>query len=346
MSAWHIFSAMGFYPVTPASELYALGTPVFDEVKLHLENGKTFTITAKNLTAKNYYVQGMQLNGNTHNKTFINMEDIEQGGNMVFDMSPVPNYKRGVNEGEMPVSMLDDTRFVPAPYFEMSSNKIKESLTVVMKDIDKEASVFYNIQPDGQKAGPWTKYTKPFVLGKAALVKYYAEKENNKSRQASQQFYKVVTDRTISVKSKVHAMYTAGGPEALIDGIVGTGNWKTGEWQSYYDQDFEAVVAFKQPKKITYAGVHVLQDASPWILFPSKVEFEISNNGKDFLPLFTKANEFPAEDKPAIVQTIGSDVQTTARFVRIKIKSGGKLPAWHESAGYPSHLFIDEIIIK
>jgi predicted alpha-1,2-mannosidase len=345
MSAWHIFSAMGFYPVTPASGSYALGTPVFDEVKMHLENGKTFTITAKNLNAQNFYVQGMQLNGASYSNTFIKNEDIEQGGTMVFEMGNQPNMQRGIKDNQMPVAIVDDADFVAVPYFEMASNKIKEPLSVVMKDIDKDAMIFYSIKENG-KAGAWQKYTRPFVLRNASLVKYYAQKNDNRSKEASQQFYKVVTDRTISIKSKVHPMYTAGGPDALIDGIMGTANWKTGEWQSYYDQDFEAVVEFKQPKKITYAGVHVLQDASPWILFPSRVEIEISNDGKNYRPLLTKLNENAVEDTPAMLQTIGSDVKATAKYVRIKLKSGGKLPAWHESTGYPSHLFIDEIIIK
>lgn len=346
MSAWFIFSAMGFYPVTPASGAYALGTPVFDEVKLHLENGKTFTISAKNLNRNNFYVKGMQLNGVDHSKTFITDKDFAEGGSMVFEMSNEPNKLRGINTGDMPVAEVNDAHFVPVPYFEMATNKIKGSIAVVMKDLDTDATIYYSIQPDGGKAGAFVKYTGPFVLRNAALVKYYAEKKGNKSKEASQQFYKVVTDRTITIKSKVHPMYTAGGSEALIDGIIGTENWKTGEWQSYYDQDFEAVVEFKQPKKISFAGVHVLQDVSPWILFPSKVEFEISNDGKNYLPLFIKLQENTAEDKPAIVQTIGSNVDVTARYVRIKLKSGGKLPSWHESAGYPSHLFIDEIIIK
>lgn len=346
MSAWYIFSAMGFYPVTPASGVYVLGTPVFDEVKLHLENGKTFTITAKNLSAKNFYVQGMQLNGTTLNNTFIKTGDIEQGGNMVFEMTPSPNYQRGIKDNEMPVAMVDDALFVPAPYFDMASNKVKESLTVVMKNIDKDASIFYSIQPEGQKPGAWIKYTKPFVLRNAALVKYYAEKNNIKSNEASQQFYKVVTDRTISIKSEVHPMYTAGGQEALIDGITGTTNWKTGEWQSYFAKDFEAVIAFKQPKKISYAGIHVLQDVSPWIVYPKQVIFEISNDGKNYQPLVTAVNKIPAEEKSAEAQTLGADVNVTAKYVRIKAINGGMLPAWHESAGSPTHLFIDEIIIK
>ncbi len=346
MSAWYIFSAMGFYPVTPASGIYALGTPVFDEVKLHLENGKTFTITAKNLAAKNFYVKDMQLNGAGYKNTFLKNEDIEQGGNMVFEMAPSANYDRGTRENEMPVAVVDDAGFVPAPYFEMPSNKVKNSLTVVMKNIDKDASIFYSIQPKGQKAGEWKQYSKPFELRTAALVKYYARKNGVKSKEASQQFYKVVTDRTISINSEVHPMYTAGGADALIDGITGTPNWKTGEWQSYFAKDFEAVIDFKKIRSFSYAGIHVLQDVSPWIVFPKSVEFEVSDDGVIYKSAANVFNKVSNENKTIEIQEMGAALNARGRYVRIKAKSGGILPAWHESAGQPSHLFIDEIIIK
>ncbi|MFT3979516.1 MAG: GH92 family glycosyl hydrolase [Ferruginibacter sp.] len=346
MSAWYIFSAMGFYPVTPASGIYAIGTPVFDEVKLHLENGKTFTVKANNRSAQNFYIQSLQLNGTAYGKSFITDADIANGSTLSFELGNTPNRSFAVKEGDMPVAMTDDANFVPVPYFDNSSNKIKTALTVSMGNVDKGTAIYYSIQPDGGVQGKWIKYTRPFVLTRASLVKYYAEKKGNRSREASQQFYKVVTDRTVTVLSKVHPMYTAGGPEALIDGIVGTTNWKTGEWQSYYDQDFEAVVSFQQPKKISYAGIHVLQDVSPWIVYPKEVIIEISNDGKNYTALATVQNKVSNEEKDVQVQTLGAAVNATAKYVRIKAINGGKLPAWHESAGSPSHLFIDEIIIK
>jgi hypothetical protein len=346
MSAWYIFSSMGFYPVTPASGIYALGSPIFDEVKIHLENGKTFSIQAKNVKDNNFFVQGMKLNSVTYANTYIRDEDIADGGKLVFEMGSQPNYERGIKQNEMPVSAMDDAGFVATPYFEMPSNKIKESLLVVIKHLDKGAKIYYSIQTEGQEPGAFVLYRKPFTLTKAAILKYYAVKNNIKSPVVSQQFYKVVTDRTISVKSDVHPMYTAGGQDALIDGIMGTENWKTGEWQSYYAKDFEAIIEFKKPVKFHYAGIHVLQDISPWILFPKEVQFEMSNDGKNFRPLVTVVNKVSAEEKGPVMQELGTNVNTTARFIRIKAVNGGVLPAWHESAGMPTHLFIDEVIIR
>jgi predicted alpha-1,2-mannosidase len=87
MSAWYIFSSLGFYPVAPGSDEYALGSPLVKEATLKLENGKTFTITAKNQSAKNVYVQKVELNGKPLNSTTIKHNDIMGGGTLVFFMS-------------------------------------------------------------------------------------------------------------------------------------------------------------------------------------------------------------------------------------------------------------------
>ena len=287
----------------------------------------------------------MQLNGKNYPATFINHTEIEKGGSLVFTMSSQPNYQRGIYENEMSISSVDDKGFTAVPYFEMQSNKIKNSLPVIIKQVEKDAAIYYSIQPEGQKAGSFMQYKKPFVLTIAATVKVYAVKNNFKSPVVSQQFYKVVTDRTITVKSKVHPMYTAGGSDALIDGITGTINWKTGEWQSYFDKDFEAVIDFKKPRAISYAGIHVLQEVGPWIIYPKEVLFEISTDGKNFRPLVTVSNKVSNQEKGPVLQELGAAVKATARFVKIKAINGGSLPAWHESAGQPSHLFIDEVMI-
>ena len=346
MSAWYVLSAMGFYPVTPGSGQYALGTPMFDEVILHQENGKSFTIKASNRTDKNLYVQRMVLNNKNYLPTYLKHSDIENGGTLLFEMGPSPNYNRGIAVADIPQAAIADNGFVAVPYFDMTSNKIKETLPVQLKHIDPLAAIFFSVQTQSKPTSLYTKYSKPFTLTQAATVSFYATKNGFKSPVVSQEFYKVVTDRTINVISEVHPMYTAGGQDALIDGISGNASWKAGEWQSYFGKDFEAVIQFKLKRAFTYVGIHVLQDVSPWIIYPKEVQFEISDDGIHFLPLLTITNNVDNKAKEVQVQQLGGAVKASGKFIRIKAINGGMLPAWHESAGQPSHLFIDEIIIK
>jgi predicted alpha-1,2-mannosidase len=87
MSAWYIFTALGFYPVAPGSDEYSLGSPAVDGAVLQLENGKTFTIEAKNQGPKNVYVSKVTLNGQTLTRRYITHDEIVSGGNLVFYMS-------------------------------------------------------------------------------------------------------------------------------------------------------------------------------------------------------------------------------------------------------------------
>ncbi|MGN6400306.1 MAG: GH92 family glycosyl hydrolase [Flavisolibacter sp.] len=346
MSAWYVLSAMGIYEVTPGSGIYALGTPLFDEVNIHLENGKTFSIKAQNRSASNFYVNGVLLNGKNHPSTFIKHTDIENGGELVFEMSNQPNKTRGVKVQDMPHSSVNDKNFVAVPFFDMGTNKFKTTLTVVMKTLNPGAAIYYRIEEKNKKSSDFIRYTKPFAITKTCNVSFYAEKNNIKSATVTQTFYKVPSDRTITVLSEVHPMYTAGGKDALIDGIMGTANWKTGEWQSYFAKDFVAIIDLQKVRPVNHVGVHVLQDVSPWIVYPKEVVFEISNDGKSYEPLTTVENKVSMDEKGPVVQELGSDVHAKARFVKITAKTGGVLPAWHESAGQPTHIFIDEVIVK
>jgi len=141
-------------------------------------------------------------------------------------------------------------------------------------------------------------------------------------------------------------MYTAGGKDALIDGIMGNENWKTGDWQSYYDQDFKAVIDLHTVRPVKYVGVHVLQEVSPWIVYPQELIVETSNDGKTYQFLTVIKNQVGTDVKGPVHQVLGEYVNTKTRYLRFIALTGGALPGWHESAGSASHVFIDEVIVK
>ena len=108
MSAWYIFSAMGFYPVSPGQNVFVIGTPLFEESTLDLGNyynGNKFTVKANGVSSDNFYIQSATLNGETYNKTWITHNDIVKGGTLVFEMGPKPNKQWGSNPEDEPPSM-------------------------------------------------------------------------------------------------------------------------------------------------------------------------------------------------------------------------------------------------
>jgi predicted alpha-1,2-mannosidase len=107
-SAWYVFSALGFYPVTPGVPEYVIGSPLFDKVTMHLQNGNTFTIEADNNKDKNHFIQSMRLNNTTYNNTWIDYNEIQKGGTLYFKMDATPNKDFGNSISSKPFSLTND----------------------------------------------------------------------------------------------------------------------------------------------------------------------------------------------------------------------------------------------
>lgn len=105
MSAWYIFSAMGFYPVNPASSIYVIGSPQLTKAVIKGENGTSFTILAPGAGGRNIYIQRITLNGKPYNKTYITHTDIVKGGVLEFVMGEKPNKKWGIAADSKPPVM-------------------------------------------------------------------------------------------------------------------------------------------------------------------------------------------------------------------------------------------------
>lgn len=109
-SAWYVFSSLGFYPVCPGSNQYVLGTPYFNNVKLHLENGKSVEISAEDNSQENKYIFAMKVNGNDYSRNYITHEQLLGGIKINFKMSDKPNKSRGIKESDFPYSFSNELK--------------------------------------------------------------------------------------------------------------------------------------------------------------------------------------------------------------------------------------------
>ncbi len=104
-SAWYVFSSLGFYPVTPGTDQYVIGSPLFDKATIKLENGNNFTITADNNDTENYYIQSTSLNGKNYPHNYIVFDDIQNGGEFIFNLDDKPNKNWGSQPENAPYSL-------------------------------------------------------------------------------------------------------------------------------------------------------------------------------------------------------------------------------------------------
>ena len=104
-SAWYVFSAMGFYPVTPATDQYVLGAPLFKKMTLHLENGNDVVINAPGNSFENRYIKSLKVDGNEYSKNWLSHKALMNGGTLDFEMASSPNKSRGTDSSAYPFSL-------------------------------------------------------------------------------------------------------------------------------------------------------------------------------------------------------------------------------------------------
>ena len=342
MSAWYVMSAMGLYAVAPGTNRYDIGSPLFDKVKMHLENGNTFTIVCKNQGPKNVYIQSVKRNGQPFPNTQITYQMISDGDTFEFEMGPKPNRSAF---SQTSVSTVEPT-LVVAPVFEPNDAVFTDKMTVQLRLLrpDNGTNIFYTTSADGFKKV--TVYKKPLVLKETTTIRAWSENTTGQSAIVEADFHKFVQDKTIQYISHYNPQYTAGGDDGLIDGIRGNIKWRLGGWQGFQGQDFEAIVDLQSVKDIHSVSVGFLEDVRAWILFPKNLIVEVSTDGDKFIRFGEFTNPHPDNDYTVKTEDFTVKGSAKARYVKVRAANYGVLPAWHLGAGGEAHIFTDEIIVK
>ena len=346
MSAWYVFSAAGFYPVTPGSQVYAIGSPLFPTVRFNLENGKSFVVRARGISNRNIYIQSATLNGKRYDKSFLLHDDLMAGGEIVFQMGSRPNLKWGTGAGNEPVSRIAGPELVPVPVIKGAGQTFRDRLEISLVPI-RGNTVRYTL--DGSEPNSNSpRFTKPFEIDANATVKALAIGAGGTlSRIATAKFHRIPHDWKITLASKYSSQYTGGGDFALIDGIRGTTNWSGGGWQGYQGKDFVAVIDLGNVQRVSKIGAGFLQDAGSWIWMPSRVDVEFSMDGKAFSPAVSIANDVSDREGGIVMKDFVKTIPPqNARYVRIRAVNFGKIPAWHPGSGGDAWIFVDEILIN
>ena len=342
MSAWYVISAGGFYPVAPGSPVYAFGTPLFPEMMYKLENGKSFTIRARNISPKNVYISSAKLNGAAYRRSFITHGDIIRGGVLEFTMSDEPS-KTAFDE--FPVSSIKaDTVAVPVITAERT---FAESTTVSLSTLTPNATIRYTT--DGRiPTNNSPVYTEPFKIDRTATIRAIAYTNNRSSSfPVESRLTKRPHDWTVKVISGYSTQYTGGGENAIVDGIRGTVNFASGEWQGVQGEPYEAVIDLKRETEIKELGGSFLQVAGPWIWMPDRIEFEISIDGVSFTRVADIKPAFPQREMTPTVKEFRQAISPVkARYVRVRAHNFGKIPSWHLGAGGDPWIFVDEVFVR
>jgi hypothetical protein len=346
MSAWYVLSAMGFYPVTPGSSMYAIGSPLFDNIVLNLASGKTFSIEVKRNTPNSIYIQSAKLNGKKYNKFFISHQDIINGGILVLEMGTEPNADWGTGKDDMPVSAINEQLIMPVPYIDKGKRTFIDRTMISMGSSITDSQIFYTTDGSEPSVNS-TRYEIPFIIDQTTTIKAVAHKDGMPlSHSIKSEFYKIPIGRSITLYTHYANQYSAGGDLALIDFIRGPLNFRTGAWQGYEGVDLDAVIDLGSIQLISNIEAGFLLDVGAWIFFPEQVDFAVSSDGKNYQQIASVKNDISEKDTQVQIKNFKSDLSLKARYIRVKAKNRGICPVWHWGAGQKAWIFADEIVIK
>ncbi len=345
MSAWYVLSSLGFYPVAPGSNQYVIGTPLFDKATMYLEDGTTFTIDAEDLSDTNIHIKDAYLNGKAHPYSYVTHEDIIEGGAIVFNMDSTSS-RWGKHPAHSPHTEIIDHIITASPYIERGDNTFKDKTQVTLSTVDKNAEIYYTLEANDSN---FKRYRTPIDIKDSGILRTYAQSRNGKSATLSTPFYKLNSNYTLTIDATYDNAYNAGGDQALIDGIRGTKEFRSGAWQGYNDQDVIATLDLGALQTVSQVETAFLQDQRSWIFFPTQVEILVSKDGSNFQPFYKEDIDATTPANDVAIKRITSQTDpVNIRYVKLVATTVGDLPEWHLGHPYDgkSWIFIDELIVR
>lgn len=266
-----------------------------------------------------------------------------QGGLLVFEMTDQPS-DWGTQDAFIPVTKIEDHPIVPAPFIAKGKTAFKGSTAVSLSSVDKNATIYFSL------GGEFQKYTRPLIISENTTLAVYAQKGSTKSAVITTDFYKIDPNLKIDLQTSYANQYNAGGDNALIDGVLGTQDFRTGTWQGYFDSDLVSVTDLGSKKNIKEVSIGFLQDQRSWIFYPTAVRCLVSNDGVNFqaYPNGSRTINSTIETEAITIKRVQFKGVGSFRYVKVIAKKLGVLPTWH--LGYKhdgrSWLFVDEIQIQ
>lgn len=228
-------------------------------------------------------------------------------------------------------------------WFDKKNNVLKAYLESEQPDIP----IHYTL--NGNDPTPKSPvYNDPIEIRGNSYIKaglFIDEKVQEKFSERSILFHKA-TGKKVMYFQPYSYRYTAGGDGALTDGLRGTINYRDGGWQGYLGNDMEVIIDLGKVDSIMSVSTTFLQVSASWIFMPDSVIFSLSSDGKRFHSINELGNDVPKKtDRPIIKQFSQGFPKTKARYVKVRAKNTGVCPPWHEGAGEPCWLFVDEIVV-
>ena len=231
--------------------------------------------------------------------------------------------------------------------FQVKSQYIPDTeanvLNVVLSTIDN-TPVYYTLDGSEPTASSYI-YTDTLKIGQSCILKAITIRPNGSSAVLKEDIkFNKATMKPITMQQPINEKYKFEGKNTLIDGLAGSGNYRTGRWIAFYQNDLEAMIDLQQETPISKVWVRTYVEIGEEILDLRELSVAVSNDGKDYKEV--KSEVYPAvskEDKNGIYTHELSFDTVQAHYVKITARPEYNIPAWHWGKGRPAFIFVDEI---
>jgi predicted alpha-1,2-mannosidase len=347
MSAWYVLSALGFYPVTPGTDDYIIGFPIFQKAEIFFRD-KTFEISVKGEQDTESYIQNATLNGEPYPYSYLKHGELTGGGKLEFQMGPDPDDEWGKSLEYRPVTEIRDEMITPVPYLSSGNKTFKRSTLIWMDHVYDTAEIFYSYRSRFPSASTGLRFSDSIRLTSTAQIFARAFREGRSpSKAVEANFYRLEHDYRISYKYPYSSQYTAGGDMALVDRISGGENFRTGAWQGFQGTDMEVLIDLGELVPVSRITATFLEDQNAWIFMPRRVTIEVSKRPYDFKTVAILSNDLPERTyEPVVKEFSKGNLRLRGRYIKIKAENIGTCPPWHKGAGGKAWIFADEIEIN
>ena len=345
MSAWYVMASVGLYPLVPGKPEYQISTPVWDEIQWSMPGGEILNISSN---GTGNYIEHYDLGQKDSaplwkQKRYVTHEQLLKGGNwtvtkndLATNWNQTERYTNSMNNPTPPAPIIRVPRSFTSP----------AEVEIISTGY---GDVWGSTQDEGVE---WKKDRKGRQTKGKAVESGFIKAKTSHYGYGNHVAKAVFSKRDDNLKATwisgiSHPQYSADGPQTLVDGISGDGDWRKGSWMGIYDQNATLEISLKNPKNLTTIKVGLLKDIRAWIALPKWVRVEVLVGDLWTEVGSTSLNERALTQEDPYRLELPFNFETTlVKAIRVHYENAGALENWHPGAGYPTYFFMDEVVLN
>lgn len=339
MSAWYVWASLGLYPLSPGAGQAVVTQPRFDRITVQPRVGAPLVLTRGG--SGNHLTH--RINSYSPNAShFVAYSSLKEGKSLHIEAHPTAQSPAdATHHRTIAMKPWGDRGFTAAPSIDAPRTYRGRHVDVHITHLDPTAILelrlgdsdrWKRISPGHQRLKHSGEFHVRATVADAPSV--------------------IVSHTVVRMDHRITAsypagnydhQYTAGGDQALVDGLQGSTEFRTGEWQGFPGRPLTVVLDCGATENLRGVRLGALHDTRPWIFLPREVRVETSVDGIHWQPAGATGHAVADTAPDALVHRFEVGFEARARYLRVTAEPYGPLPAWHISAGEPAWLFVDEI---